>query len=88
MTQDLSDKSANTPHSHIKGNMAYAVVENCPLTLKDWTSRSSLKCSSVNTYHCVADEFSRIVEVCTTPLWIEKGILLKIISIFIKTFCQ
>lgn len=40
MTQDLSDKSANTPHSHIKGNMAYAVVENCPLTLKDWTSLS------------------------------------------------
>lgn len=88
MTQGLIKQSANTPHSLIKGNMAYTVVENCPLTLKDWTRRSSLKCSSVNTYHCVEDEFSRIVEVCTTPLWIEPGILLKIISILIKTFCQ
>lgn len=54
--------------------MANSVVENCPQTFKDWASRATLKCSNENTYHCVKDEFSSIVEVCTTPLWIQKGI--------------
>lgn len=59
--------------------MANNVVENCPQTFKDWASRATLKCSNENTYHCVKDEFSSIVEVCTTPLWIQKGIPLEII---------
>lgn len=59
--------------------MANNVVENCPQTFKDWASRATLKCSNENTYHCVKDEFSSIVEVCTTPLWIQKGISLEMI---------
>lgn len=58
--------------------MAYTEVENCPSTFKDWKNRASVKCSGGNTYHCVEDEFSRILEVCTTPLWIEKGTMLDI----------
>lgn len=59
--------------------MAYNVVENCPQTFKDWASQATLKCNNENTYHCVKDESSSIVEVCTTPLWIQKGIPLEMI---------
>lgn len=54
-------------------NMAYTVVQNCPLTFQDWSSRARSTCSR-NTYHCVEDEYSRIVEVCAVPIWIEQGI--------------
>lgn len=55
--------------------MAFTVVQKCPLTFLDWSSRASSKCTR-NKYHCLEDEYSRIVEVCSTPLWIEAGILL------------
>lgn len=64
--------------------MAYTVVENCPLTLKDWSNRASLKCSDSNTYRCVPDEDSRIAEVCTTPIWIKRGILSENITIIVS----
>lgn len=51
-----------------------AVVRNCPLTFQDLSSRAGHTCSG-DTYHCVEDEFSRIVEVCAEPIWIEPGIL-------------
>lgn len=54
-------------------NMADNVVENCPRTFQDWSSRASSVCSR-DTYHCVEDEKSRIVEVCTVPQWIKAGI--------------
>lgn len=53
--------------------MAYTVVQHCPETFRDWLSRTSSTCSS-DTYHCVEDEYSRIIEVCSVPLWIEAGI--------------
>uniref|UniRef100_A0A8W8MZN4 Uncharacterized protein n=1 Tax=Magallana gigas TaxID=29159 RepID=A0A8W8MZN4_MAGGI len=52
--------------------MAYTVVQNCPLTFQEWSSRASSTCRS-GTYHCVEDEYSRTVEVCTVALWIEPG---------------
>lgn len=52
--------------------MAYTVVQKCPLTFLDWSDQASSTCNS-DTYHCVADEYLRTVEVCTTPLWIEAG---------------
>lgn len=55
--------------------MAYTEVKSCPLTFQDWSSRASSTCSS-NVYHCVRDEYSRIVEVCTEAIWIEQGIIL------------
>lgn len=64
--------------------MAYTVVEDCPLTFKNWTNRATVKCSDGNTYHCVEDEFSKIVEVCTTPLWIIRGILSENISLIVS----
>lgn len=64
--------------------MANTVVKNCPLTFEDWINRASVKCSGGNTYHCVEDDFSRLVEVCTTPRWIERGILSEIISIIVS----
>lgn len=51
------------------------VVQSCPLTFLDWSSRASSACSS-GTYHCVEDQYSRTVEVCSMPIWIEQGILL------------
>lgn len=63
-------------HSRIKHipvkNMADNVVENCPRTFQDWSSRASSVCSR-DTYHCVEDEKSRIVEVCAVPQWIDAG---------------
>lgn len=56
--------------------MDYAEVQSCPQTFQEWSSRASSTCSS-DTYHCVEDEFSRIIEVCAVPLWIEAGILLE-----------
>lgn len=56
--------------------MAYTVVQSCPLTFLDGLSRASSTCSS-GTYHCLEDEYSRIVEVCAVPIWIEQGILLE-----------
>lgn len=53
--------------------MADSVVENCPRTFQDWSSRASSVCSR-DTYHCVEDEKSRIVEVCAVPQWIKAGI--------------
>lgn len=52
--------------------MADKVVENCPRTFQDWSSRASSVCSR-DTYHCVEDEKSRIVEVCAVPQWIKAG---------------
>lgn len=52
--------------------MAKTVVQKCPLTFVDWSDRASSTCNR-DTYHCFADEKSKIVEVCTTPLWIEAG---------------
>lgn len=60
-------------YEHVNETMAYTVVQNCPLTFRDWSSRASSTCSNDN-YHCVEDEFSRIVEVCAVPIWIEPGI--------------
>lgn len=62
--------------------MAYTVVQSCPLTFREWSSRASSTCSS-GTYHCVEDEYSRRVEVCVEPKWIEPGISYKIF-IFLK----
>lgn len=59
---------------HVYKNMAYTVVHNCPLTFHEWSSRASSTCGS-STYHCVEDEFSRIVEVCAEEIWMEAGIL-------------
>uniref|UniRef100_A0A8W8N5Y5 Uncharacterized protein n=1 Tax=Magallana gigas TaxID=29159 RepID=A0A8W8N5Y5_MAGGI len=53
--------------------MAFNVVKNCPLTFLDWSSRAVSTCSNEENYHCVEDEYSRIVEVCTVPIWIEAG---------------
>lgn len=53
--------------------MAYTEVKSCPLTYPEWSNRASSICSS-DIYHCVEDEYSRIVEVCTVPIWIEAGI--------------
>lgn len=55
--------------------MAYTEVNSCPLTFQDWSIRASSTCNQ-GTYHCVDDEFSRSVEVCDAPIWIEPGILL------------
>lgn len=55
--------------------MNFTVVQSCPQTFLDWLSRASSTCSS-DTYHCVEDEHSRIVEVCAEPIWMEAGILL------------
>lgn len=52
--------------------MTYTVVQKCPLTFLDWSDRASSTCNG-DTYHCIADEKSKIVEVSTTPLWIEAG---------------
>lgn len=58
--------------------MAYTVVQSCPGTFQDWSDRASSTCSrSIPTYHCVEDEYSRIVEVCAVPKWIEAGILMR-----------
>lgn len=66
-------------HSRLKHipvkNMADSVVENCPRTFQDWSNRASSVCSR-DTYHCVEDEKSRIVEVCAVPQWINAGIFL------------
>lgn len=61
--------------------MAYTVVQSCPGTFQDWSDRASSTCTfsrgiNVRTYHCVEDEYSRIVEVCAVPIWIEAGILM------------
>lgn len=56
--------------------MVYTLVKNCPLTFQEWSIRASSTCN-IDTYHCVEDEFSRIVEICDVPIWIEAGILLE-----------
>lgn len=59
--------------------MAYTVVQSCPGTFQDWSDRASSTCTfsrGIRTYHCVEDEYSRIVEVCAVPMWIEAGILM------------
>lgn len=57
--------------------MAYTVVQSCPGTFQDWSDRAISTCSKdIRTYHCVEDEYSRIVEVCAVPMWIEAGILM------------
>lgn len=61
--------------THAYENMDYTVVQSCPQTFQEWSSQASSTCSS-DTYHCVEDEYSRIVEVCDVPIWIEAGILL------------
>nr|XP_034319327.1 uncharacterized protein LOC117687192 [Crassostrea gigas] len=53
--------------------MSYAVKQICPLTFQEWSGRAVSTCSNEENYHCVEDEYSRIVEVCTVPIWIEKG---------------
>lgn len=58
--------------------MTYTVVRKCPLTFLDWSDRASSTCNG-DTYHCVADEKSKIVEVCTTPLWIGAGNLSRLV---------
>lgn len=63
-----------------------AVVRNCPLTFQDLSSRAGHTCSG-NTYHCVEDEFSRIVEVCAEPIWIEPGILSLPTTISLRKIC-
>lgn len=64
-------------HSRLKHipvkNMADNIVESCPRTFQDWSIRARSVCSR-DTYHCVEDEKSRIVEVCAVPLWIKAGI--------------
>lgn len=63
-----------------------AVVRNCPLTFQDLSSRAGHTCSG-DTYHCVEDEFSRIVEVCAEPIWIEPGILSLPATISLRKIC-
>lgn len=63
--------------------MADNVVENCPRTFQDWSSRARSVCSR-DTYHCVEDEKSRIVEVCAVPQWINAGIFSFLKSSFDK----
>lgn len=65
--------------THVYEKMAYTEVQSCPQTFLDWSNRASSTCSR-NTYHCVEDEESRIVEVCAVPLWIKEGILSNEIS--------
>lgn len=55
--------------------MAYTVVQSCPPTFPEWQGQASSTCRS-GTYHCMEDEYSRAVEVCDEPIWIEPGILL------------
>lgn len=55
-------------------NMAYTIVQNCPQTFRDWSTRASSKCNNEK-YHCLEDENSRRVEVCAVPNWIKGGIL-------------
>lgn len=62
--------------THAYENMSYAVKQTCPLTFQKWSGRAVSKCSNEENYHCVEDEYSRIVEVCTVPIWMEQGILL------------
>lgn len=59
---------------HMHENMAYTIVQNCPQTFRDWSSRASSKCNNEK-YHCMEDENSRRVEVCAVPNWIKGGIL-------------
>lgn len=56
--------------------MAYTVVQSCPLIVQEWSNRASSTCSNEENYHCVEDEYSRTVEACAEPIWIEPGILL------------
>lgn len=66
--------------------MAYTVVRNCPLTFQDLSSRAGHTCSG-DAYHCVEDEYSRIVEVCAVPMWIEPGILSLLPTISLRNIC-
>lgn len=82
-----------SPKTHAYENMSYAVVQSCPLTFQEWSGRAVSKCSYEENYHCGEDEYSRIVEVCTVPIWIEQGILLwtmwnKIVTFFVALYNQ
>nr|XP_022300275.1 uncharacterized protein LOC111108584 [Crassostrea virginica] len=52
--------------------MKISQAESCPETFKGWSDRAHNKCTRADQYHCVKDEFSRIVEVCVESIWIEQ----------------
>lgn len=55
-----------------------ASIEQCPGTSEARTSRSNInKCPTLDNYHCLKTEDGQLRELCTSPIWIEAGRLIK-----------
>uniref|UniRef100_A0A8W8M0S9 Uncharacterized protein n=1 Tax=Magallana gigas TaxID=29159 RepID=A0A8W8M0S9_MAGGI len=46
------------------------IKESCPY--QNWTSVAKKQCPNPVNFHCLKDEFGRIVWLCSEPIWVEK----------------
>lgn len=52
-------------------DMFNVIKESCPY--QNWTSVAKKRCPNPVNFHCLKDEFGRIVWLCSEPIWVEKG---------------
>uniref|UniRef100_K1QIK5 Novel STAND NTPase 3 domain-containing protein n=1 Tax=Magallana gigas TaxID=29159 RepID=K1QIK5_MAGGI len=50
--------------------MFNVIKESCPY--QNWTSVAKEQCPNPVNFHCLKDEFGRIVWLCSEPIWVEK----------------